>query len=119
MLEDMNIQPNDRILEIGCGWGECAIRAVERYGCQWTALTLSPAQYSFTKERIRQHGLEDKIQLKLLDYRWENCLHVGRNSLEKIDCNGTSFSPINGLTKKKEVENGVGNNRRRAEYLNI
>ena len=70
VLEELDIKPTDHILEIGCGWGSFAVRAVSKYGCRWTGITISNQQLAMAKEQVRQHGLEDKIWLKLLDYRY-------------------------------------------------
>ncbi|KHJ77753.1 Cyclopropane-fatty-acyl-phospholipid synthase, partial [Oesophagostomum dentatum] len=41
LIDMLNLKPTDGVLEIGCGWGACAIRAVEKYNCDWTGLTIS------------------------------------------------------------------------------
>jgi len=69
MIELAGLQPGHHLLEIGCGWGGFAIEAVRRTGCRVTGLTLSPAQLELARERVRQAGLSDHIELHLLDYR--------------------------------------------------
>jgi len=63
------IRPEDHVLEIGCGWGSFAIDAVKQTGCRVTGVTLSQAQYEYTRERVRQEGLEKHIEIRLADYR--------------------------------------------------
>ncbi len=61
--------PDDHLLEIGTGWGGLALHAAARYGCRVTTTTISREQYDYAAERIREAGLEDRIELKLEDYR--------------------------------------------------
>uniref|UniRef100_A0A914Y7Z4 Cyclopropane-fatty-acyl-phospholipid synthase n=1 Tax=Panagrolaimus superbus TaxID=310955 RepID=A0A914Y7Z4_9BILA len=83
LFDRLNIKSTDHILEIGCGWGHCAIRAVKRFGCKWTGLTISEQQFELCKKRIKEAGLEDKIDIKFLDYRFD--LHFwGMRILGKI-----------------------------------
>lgn len=69
IIEKLQIGPNDHILEIGCGWGGFAIEAVRQTGCRVTGITLSPAQKEWATEQVRQAGLEDRIDIRLADYR--------------------------------------------------
>lgn len=50
--------PNDHVLEIGCGWGGFAIRAVQITGCRWTGITISKEQLSEANERVNAAGLQ-------------------------------------------------------------
>ena len=68
MLEALNVQPGDRILEIGCGWGGFAEQAVRR-GAHVTGLTLSPAQQAFARARAQAGFWEDNANFLLTDYR--------------------------------------------------
>lgn len=69
IIRKLQIKPTDHILEIGCGWGGFAIEAVRQTGCRVTGITLSPAQMAWAKEQIRREGLEDHIDIRLVDYR--------------------------------------------------
>jgi len=57
------------VLEIGCGWGDLAIKAVQTFGCQVTGLTLSMEQKVWADQRIKHAGLEERIEILLCDYR--------------------------------------------------
>lgn len=70
MLDELQLKPSDHVLEIGCGWGACSIRAVQKFGCRWTGITISAEQFKIAQERVREHALDDKIDFKLLDYRF-------------------------------------------------
>uniref|UniRef100_A0A7S1NRL6 DUF7884 domain-containing protein n=1 Tax=Eutreptiella gymnastica TaxID=73025 RepID=A0A7S1NRL6_9EUGL len=69
ILKAADIRPGATVLEIGCGWGECAIRGVTQYKCNWVGLTLSKEQKVEADERIRRLGLEGKIKILVVDYR--------------------------------------------------
>ncbi|MFB9608697.1 class I SAM-dependent methyltransferase, partial [Streptomyces roseofulvus] len=57
-----------RLLEIGTGWGELALRAAAR-GARVTTLTLSEEQAALARERIAAAGLADRVDVQLRDYR--------------------------------------------------
>lgn len=61
--------PGQRLLDIGCGWGAMVIHAASRYGVQAVGVTLSGSQYELARERVRQAGLEDRVEIRLQDYR--------------------------------------------------
>jgi cyclopropane-fatty-acyl-phospholipid synthase len=63
------IGPDDHVLEIGCGWGGFALEAVRRTGCRLTGVTISREQHRVASERVREAGLEDRIDIRLADYR--------------------------------------------------
>lgn len=66
----LQIQPGERILEIGCGWGAFAIYAARNYGARVTAVTISCAQYEFAAKRLAESDLGDgSVFLVLEDYR--------------------------------------------------
>lgn len=69
LLNWLEIKPNDKVLEIGCGWASLAIYASQRYTCKWTGLTISREQQKWANERIQQTELRERIQIKLQDYR--------------------------------------------------
>ncbi len=65
----LQLQPTDRLLEIGTGWGGLALHAASQFGCHVTTTTISPAQFHKASERVQQAGLNDKIELLTADYR--------------------------------------------------
>jgi len=65
----LDLNQDDHLLEIGTGWGSFAIVAARDYGAQVTTITISQEQFDHAKERIAKEGLEDRIDLRLCDYR--------------------------------------------------
>lgn len=68
-IDGARIKSTDHVLEIGTGWGSFAIEAVKTTGCRVTSLTLSKEQKALAEERIRDAGLDDRIEVLLMDYR--------------------------------------------------
>lgn len=85
------LTPEDHVLEIGCGWGGFAIYAARNYGCRVTAVTISQQQFNFAKRRIREQGLEDRIDLILKDYRDLTGKYDKIVSIEMIEAVGEQF----------------------------
>jgi len=70
ICQKLRIEPGDRVLEIGCGWGGFALHAAKRYGAHVTGVTISEAQYKFAVERAASANLgEGRVSLLLEDYR--------------------------------------------------
>ncbi len=65
----LRLQPGEKFLDIGCGWGALAMHAAEKYGVQATGITLSDNQARLASERIRERGLESRCKVLLQDYR--------------------------------------------------
>ncbi|KAL7810244.1 Mycolic acid cyclopropane synthetase domain-containing protein [Trichoderma aethiopicum] len=69
ILDKAEIESTHHVLDIGCGWGNLAITAVQQTGCRVTGVTLSKEQKTLAEERIKAAGLQDKITILLCDYR--------------------------------------------------
>lgn len=65
----LRLQPEDRFLDIGCGWGALLVHAARRYGVRGHGVTLSPQQLKVARERIAGAGLEGRVSVELQDYR--------------------------------------------------
>ncbi len=63
------LQPGERVLDVGCGWGSFAIHAASRYGVRVLGVTLSEQQVALGRERVREAGVSDLVELRLADYR--------------------------------------------------
>jgi cyclopropane-fatty-acyl-phospholipid synthase len=65
----MLIQPGDRVLDIGCGWGGMGLTLAEEYGAEVTGVTLSTEQLAVARQRAERKGLEARATFSLTDYR--------------------------------------------------
>ena len=68
-LAECALQPGQRLLEIGCGWGALAETAAREIGAHVTGVTLSTEQLEFARERLARHGVAARADLRLQDYR--------------------------------------------------
>lgn len=87
----LKLQPNDRVVEIGTGWGGLAIHAAANYGCHVTTTTISREQHDYAKEKIVRAGLGDRITLLLEDYRDLNGRYDKAMSIEMIEAVGADY----------------------------
>ncbi len=69
ILSKLRIQPGDRLLDIGCGWGALVMRAAEKFGATAVGITLSRNQYELAQERIAAANLADRCEVRIEDYR--------------------------------------------------
>lgn len=69
ILTKIQLQPGQRLLDIGCGWGALVLRAAQKFGAHCVGVTLSKNQHELARERVRAAGLEDRIDIRLQDYR--------------------------------------------------
>ncbi|MHB8535565.1 MAG: class I SAM-dependent methyltransferase [Sulfuricaulis sp.] len=92
ILAKIKLQPEQTLLDIGCGWGALVMRAASHYGARCVGVTLSKNQYELAIERVKSAGLADRIDIRLEDYRdvtgrYDRITsvgmfeHVGRNNL--------------------------------------
>jgi cyclopropane-fatty-acyl-phospholipid synthase len=63
------LQPGERLLDIGCGWGGLIFWAAEHYGVQALGITLSDNQHAHVQEQIAARGLQGKVEVRVMDYR--------------------------------------------------
>lgn len=65
----LRLQPGERVLDVGCGWGSFIIHAARDYGVEATGITLSEQQAELARSRIAAAGLSDRCHVQLQDYR--------------------------------------------------
>jgi cyclopropane-fatty-acyl-phospholipid synthase len=63
------LQQGERFLDIGAGWGGLLLWAAEHYGVRGTGITLSRNQHAYVNALIQAKGLQDRVQMLLMDYR--------------------------------------------------
>ncbi|KUN84235.1 SAM-dependent methyltransferase [Streptomyces griseoruber] len=93
LLDLAGVGEGTRLLEIGTGWGELALRAAARGACV-TSLTLSREQRALARERVRAAGLEDRVSIELCDYREAGGEYDAVVSVEMIEAVGAEFWPV-------------------------
>jgi len=69
IIKKLNIQPNQKVLDIGCGWGSLAIDIAKSINCEVTGITLSQNQFNYCIKQAKEHNLENQVNFKLTDYR--------------------------------------------------
>ena len=69
IIKKLNIQPNHKILDIGCGWGSLAIDIAKSTNCKVTGITLSENQFAYCVNKSKELNLENQVTFKLIDYR--------------------------------------------------
>ena len=65
----LRLQPGERLLDVGCGWGALIMHATRHYGVTALGITLSDAQAQLARERIAALGLSDRCTVEIRDYR--------------------------------------------------
>ena len=65
----LRLQEDERLLDVGCGWGSFVIHAAREYGVRAVGVTLSPAQAELARRRVAEADLEDRIEIRVSDYR--------------------------------------------------
>ena len=69
IIKKLNIKSNQKVLDIGCGWGHLAIEIAKQSKCEVTGITLSENQHRYAKAKAKEYNLENQVQFKLCDYR--------------------------------------------------
>ena len=69
ILTKIQLQPGQRLLDIGCGWGALVIRAAQKFGAKCVGVTLSQNQFDLATQRVKDAGLEGQVEIRLQDYR--------------------------------------------------
>lgn len=87
----LHLQPSDRVLEIGTGWGGFAIHAAKNYGCHVTSTTISREQLRVANERVKAAGLTDRVTLLGSDYRELHGEYDKLVSIEMIEAVGHRY----------------------------
>ena len=100
----LDLQPGDRVIEIGTGWGGFAIHAARHYGAHVTTTTISREQLDLARRRVEAEGLSDRITLLFDDYRDLAGQFDKLVSIEMIEAVGPQFldsylAQINALLK--------------------
>jgi cyclopropane-fatty-acyl-phospholipid synthase len=82
------IQPGERVLDVGCGWGSFSIRAAKEFGADVVGITLSKPQADEARRRAEAAGVGDQTEFRVMDYR---------------DLNGERFDAISSIGMAEHV----------------
>jgi sphingolipid C9-methyltransferase len=124
VAEKIQLRPDERLLDIGCGWGTLVAHMAEHHGADATGVTLAARQAELGTERIAQKGLSNKARILTMDYRsipperWnkitvlEMAEHVGLRNFQKfmrqlnamLEDDGLLFLQIAGLRRNWTAE---------------
>ncbi len=81
----------DKVLEIGCGWGGFAEFIGKNYDVKLDCITISKKQFDYAKNRIYKIGLNEKINIKMQDYRDVKNKYNSIASIEMIEAVGQDY----------------------------
>jgi cyclopropane-fatty-acyl-phospholipid synthase len=65
----LGLQPGQRVLDVGCGWGSFVMHAAQRHGVEAVGITLSENQAELARKRVADAGLSGKVEIRVQDYR--------------------------------------------------
>ncbi len=85
------LKPGEHLLEIGCGWGGFAQYAAETIGARVTGVTISQAQHDYAVERMKRLGLDDRVEIVMMDYRDIKGQFDAVVSIEMFEAVGESY----------------------------
>jgi cyclopropane-fatty-acyl-phospholipid synthase len=91
ICQKLELSPDDKVIEIGSGWGGFAIYAAQNFGCRVTTTTISDQQFKLAKERIADSGVADRIDLVMKDYRDLKGKYDRLVSIEMIEAVGHHY----------------------------
>jgi cyclopropane-fatty-acyl-phospholipid synthase len=69
VCKKLALEPGQRVLDVGCGWGSFAMHAAAKHGVQVVGITLSRPQAELARRRAEERGLADKVDIRVMDYR--------------------------------------------------
>ena len=91
ICQQLNINSDDHVLEIGSGWGGFACYAAKSIGCKVTTITISEEQFNEAQILIQKEGLQDLVTVELRDYRNINESYDKVVSIEMIEAVGHQY----------------------------
>ena len=91
LIEFIKPKSGDKVLEVGCGWGGFAEHLAKNHDIKLDCITISKKQLEFTKKRIFNAGLNEKVNIKFLDYRDVKGQYDSITSIEMIEAVGEKY----------------------------
>ena len=105
MLDEGRVGTDTRVLEIGTGWGELALRAAQR-GARVHSITLSSEQLAWARAKAQLAGVADRVNIELADYRTVRDEYDAVLSVEMIEAVGLEFLPTYFETLRSSLRPG-------------
>ena len=90
----LDLQPTDRVIEIGTGWGGFALYAATHYGCHVTTTTISREQHALASKRVAAAGMGAHVELLLEDYRDLDGQYDKLVSIEMVEAIGAPYLDV-------------------------
>ncbi len=107
LLNLLDIKDNNKVLEIGCGWGGFSEYIAKKHNVSIDCITISKKQFEFSKKRIFQAGLNNKVNVMFLDYRDLKNKYDNIASIEMIEAVGEKYlDKYFGTIKNSLKQNG-------------
>ena len=72
IIKKLNLKPNQKVLDIGCGWGTLALDIAKKTQCAVVGITLSKNQLEYAQQKAKEMNLENQVEFRLADYRQLN-----------------------------------------------
>jgi cyclopropane-fatty-acyl-phospholipid synthase len=91
LIDFIEPKPGDKVLEVGCGWGGFAEHLAKNYDVKLDCITISKKQLEFAKKRIFNAGLNEKVNIRFLDYRDVKGQYDSIASIEMIEAVGEKY----------------------------
>ena len=91
LIDLLNVKDGNKVLEIGCGWGGFSEYLAKNYNVSIDCITISKKQFEFTKKRISDAGLNNKVNVLFLDYRDLQDKYDKIVSIEMIEAVGENY----------------------------
>ena len=108
LINLLNIRDGNKVLEIGCGWGGFAEYLAKKHNVSIDCITISKNQFEFTKKRIFDANLNNKVNVKFLDYRDLKEKYDNIVSIEMIEAVGEKYlNQYFGTIKNSLNQNGT------------
>jgi len=109
LIDFIKPKPGNKVLEVGCGWGGFAEHLAKNHDVKLDCITISKKQLEFTKKRIFNAGLNEKVNIKFLDYRDVKGQYDSIASIEMIEAVGEKYlNKYFSMIKNNLKPSGIG-----------
>ena len=108
ITKKLNLKPNQKVLDIGSGWGTLAIEIAKKSQCEVLGITLSENQLEYSNKKVKELNLENQVSFKLMDYReldekFDKIVSVGMFEHVGRKFYNTYFTKVSNLLKKDGI----------------